>query len=74
MKFSIEWHEQCLENMRLSLDRTRGELTRVQDRVNYEEQRVAFAERQLAEAKRRGLTEFDPIAFLRSRKARKDEA
>jgi hypothetical protein len=69
MKLSIQWHEQCLENMRLSLDRTRGELTRVQDRVAYEEQRVAFAERQLDEAKRRGLTEFDPERFLKQRGA-----
>ena len=67
MKLSIEWHEQCLENMRLNLDRTRGELTRVQDRVAREEQRVAFVERQLAEAKRRGLTEFDPERFLQKR-------
>ncbi len=67
MKFSIEWHEQCLENMRLSLDRTRGELLRVQDRLAYEEQRVAMVELQINEAKRRGLKEFDPDRFVQKR-------
>ncbi len=67
----IEWHEQCLTNMRNTLIGYRHALAAEQRRVTTLEAEVSLYERQIAEAKERGMTEFDRDRLLRTRKEKR---
>ena len=64
---SIDWHADCLANMRHSLADAEGGLERAQQRVDRLRADVALYERQIAEAKRRGLEQFDSDRLLKNR-------
>ena len=64
---SITWHEDCLKNMKISLQYYQTQLERLQGTIRAVEQNIALAERQIARAKKLGKAEFDPERFCVSR-------
>jgi hypothetical protein len=63
----LDWHRECLSNSEVSLARERETLERQRLLVHRLQDAVELRKRQLSEAERRGLTEFDPERFLKSR-------
>lgn len=70
MKFALDWHRQCLANMRKNLERSEAELIRLQNDVDRSRKEIEHAAAQIAEAERRGLDEYDREKFLKRDKKR----
>ena len=69
MKLPIAWHEECLANLRISLERQKEEVARLVERVAHTKLIEAQMVAQIDEAKRRGLTEFDAERLMKRRRA-----
>lgn len=67
---SIEWHEQCLKNMRTSLSDAEYRASRAREFADELRSKVEFYQLQIEEAKRRGMERFDGDRLLKPRKAR----
>ena len=71
MKFPITWHEKCLGNSRLHLERDRRYVEGLAHRLQLLEAQIAFYAEQISEARQRGMDGFDSERFLVKRKPRK---
>jgi len=63
MKFPIEWHENCLKNMKANLDNEQKILKDQQERVNRRIGDILFLENQLECAKADGKDGFDAYKY-----------
>ncbi len=68
MKMPVKWHEECLVNMRKSLQRDRDAFERMRARLEREESEVSLYESQVDRAKREGRESFDSERFNVPRK------
>lgn len=70
-KFPLEWHKQCLKNLRSGLVDAERRVTLAVEHADRLRADVAFREAQIAAAEARGLTEYDPERLLvqRAKKA-----
>lgn len=73
MKRSVEWHEECLANMRNHLQRERDELERKMASVERTKNQVSEYARQIIRAKEEGLAEFDSDRYMKKRKPREPQ-
>jgi hypothetical protein len=64
MKMPITWHEECLKNRLISLERSKQELARKEQQVQRETAACRFTERQIEEAKNQKKDGFDDGRFL----------
>ncbi len=64
MKRSLGWHQNCLENMRNSLEYAEAECTRVSEYRDRLVADVSLRDQQIREAFRRGMDEFDHSRLL----------
>lgn len=67
MKHSIEWHEDCAANFRMSLDHEMEVLLRQQKRVAKMQMEYEISLAQIKEAKARGMADFDANKLLKKR-------
>jgi len=67
-KMPIEWHEKCLKNQKLYIEREEEELSRLKYalEVKLSKQKIdtAFYETQINEAKKQGKEGFDSSRFM----------
>lgn len=70
----IEWHEECLKNTEMYLKGKKDEEEQILKVIRRLENDILFAKQQIEEAKKRGMTAFDSMRFLRKRKYRKVES
>jgi hypothetical protein len=68
MKRSLEWHRQCLVNLRATLEDRKSALARMTADVERLRGEVALLDRQIQVAEERGMDAFDPNRLLRSKK------
>jgi hypothetical protein len=67
MKFPIEWHEQCLENMKKNYEREAEAVARMQQRLDRHGIEIEIYRQKIQEAKARGKDGFDSEKFLKRR-------
>lgn len=65
--FPLSFHENGLNNMREILRAEEMALARMRERIDRLRADIDRRAEQIAEARRRGLTEFDPERFLKTR-------
>jgi ribosomal protein S21 len=63
MKMPLQWHEQCLRNMKSHAERATIDAERAAEYASKLKTEIEQRERQLAEARRRGIDSFDPDRF-----------
>lgn len=68
--FPIEWHEQCLRNMRSNYERELHALDERHKEVTQFWDRIKHYGSQIDEAKARGMTQFDRDRFMKQRRAK----
>ena len=62
-KFSLKWHEECLENRKRNLDKKNKELDAMQEEIYRLKVRIIVYEGQIEKARKEGKTEFDAAKF-----------
>jgi hypothetical protein len=67
-KRDLQWHEDCVRNSELNLKEAVQQLQRLTASVQNHRTELYFHRLQIIVAKERGLTEFDPDRFLKTRK------
>jgi hypothetical protein len=65
----LQWHKECLQNIRATLAYREQELARMQKDVERLREDVKFYSRQIDEAELAGKTTFDRDRFLKSKRA-----
>ena len=65
MKMSIDWHEDCLKNMKITLNTEKVSLERLLKDIDRLENRINFYSCQIEEAKRKKKTGFDEDRFMK---------
>jgi hypothetical protein len=63
--FPISWHEDCLRNSKLYLEREREKLAAMQAQVEAIAKGIAFRESQIARAKELGKDSYDEERFMK---------
>jgi ribosomal protein S21 len=63
MKMPLQWHEQCLRNMKSHAERATIDAERAAEYASKLKTEIEQRERQLAEARRRGIDSFDADRF-----------
>lgn len=67
-KHSIQWHKECLENMRASAHRARDAAQRALNDAERTERECMALDAMIIEAELRGLDGFDEAKFCKKRK------
>lgn len=67
MKFSITWHKDCLENMKLYCREEEIKHEKMQRRIKKAKAEIDFYSSQIALAEKRDLKEFDRDRFGKCR-------
>lgn len=70
MKMSIAWHENCLKNMKASLEHYISKLAFAQKEVDRSKKDIYILEDQIRIAKQKGKDGFDSEKFLQKRKTK----
>ena len=68
MKFPIDWHENCLQNLKNSLSEAEQRFRRERAKLDKLEADVVFYQNQIDEARRRKLDGFDSDRLLGGRR------
>lgn len=63
MKRSVDWHKECLDNSRQTLQHYRKEVLFLQEKIARHEKDLLVRHSQIIEAELRGVTEFDADKF-----------
>jgi multidrug resistance efflux pump len=66
-KRPLEWHEECLRNIRASLAEAEGSVAHAEQRAARLRNDVAFYQAQIDAAKAQGMDSFDNERLLRNR-------
>lgn len=73
MKFSIEWHKECLYNWKKSLERKEQELERKKREAEKMLQSILFYEEQIRKAEKQGKDGFDSELFLKKLRLQREK-
>lgn len=65
MNMEMPWHEECLKNMKITLEGTRQEIARLRKYENKLESKYNFLRSQIETAKAKGKDGFDQGKFMR---------
>jgi len=69
MKRSIKWHEECLKNMKGTLDRIDEDIARMVKHKGIIQREIDFLKLQIDEATKKKKDGFDNYLFLRKKGA-----
>ena len=63
MKFSIDWHKECLANWLANTNRDRERIEEELTRLRVQEDRIRFYQHQIEQAEKKGKPDFDRERF-----------
>lgn len=69
LKRSIQWHEECLRNLKVTVETYRAEAARLEETYNRANSDRLMYEQQIERAKSKGITEFDREKFGKRRQS-----
>jgi hypothetical protein len=69
MKMKLNWHKECLKNVKQYRDRQKSVVREAEEALERIETKILIMELQIDEAERKGLDAFDADRFMVRRKS-----